>query len=51
MKWEMNSPTKPAIGKYTIMENHQFMKKDKKRRRKEEGNYKTARKQLMRWHQ
>lgn len=49
MKWEMSSPTKPAICKYTTMENQQLMKKDRKRRKKEERNYKTARKQLIRW--
>lgn len=46
----MNSPTKPERGRYTNMKSHQLMMKDSKRRRKEEGNYKTASKQLIRWH-
>ena len=36
--------------KHTTVENHQFKKEGSKGGRKEQGNYKIARKKLVRWH-
>ena len=35
--------------KHTTKESHQTTKEESKRRRKEEKNYKTVRKQLIKW--
>lgn len=50
---------KPTVGiqtiksresKHTTMKDHQFTKEDGKKGRMEKGNFKTTRKQLIRWY-
>lgn len=36
--------------KHLTMENHQFAKEDRRKKRREYGNYERGRKQVIRWH-